>query len=60
MPLSDLDVYQQLVRAADELEQLSAQSNTLVGETALKTAAASVRGMATAVYEHSLSDDEQP
>lgn len=55
--LSDLDVYQHLIRAADELDQLSSQSTSLIGETALKTAAMSVRGMATAVYEHSLSDD---
>ncbi|MDB5452713.1 MAG: hypothetical protein JWO33_1291 [Caulobacteraceae bacterium] len=56
--LSDLDVYQHLVRAADELDQLAAQSTSLIGETALKTAAMSVKGMATAVYEHSLSDGE--
>jgi hypothetical protein len=55
--LSDLDVYQHLVRAADELDQLSAESTSLIGETALKTAAMSVRGMANAVYEHSLGDD---
>ena len=30
---------------------------TLIGETALKTAAQTVRGMASAVYEHSLADD---
>jgi hypothetical protein len=57
--LSDLDVYQHLVRSADELDQLAARSTSLVGETALKTAAMSVRGMATAVYEHSLSDDAE-
>lgn len=56
-PLSDLDVYQQLVRTADELDQLSGDSPSLIGQTALKTAALSVRGMATAVYEHSLSDE---
>jgi hypothetical protein len=55
--LSDLDVYQHLVRAADELDELAAQSTSLIGETALKTAAMSVRGMANAVYEHSLSGD---
>jgi hypothetical protein len=55
--LSDLDVYQHLVRAADELDQLAAESTSLIGETALKTAAMSVRGMANAVYEHSLVED---
>jgi hypothetical protein len=55
--LSDLDVYQHLVRAADELDQLAADSTSLIGETALKTAAMSVRGMANAVYEHGLGED---
>jgi hypothetical protein len=54
--LSDLDVYQQLTRVAAELEALAAMSGTLIGQTALKTAAQTVRGMANAVYEHSLSD----
>jgi hypothetical protein len=53
--LSDLDVYQHLTRVGDELDQLAALSGSLIGETALKTAAQTVRGMANAVYEHSLS-----
>lgn len=55
--LSDLDVYQRLAGAAELFEQWSAEAGTLVGEAALKTAAQTVRGMATAVYEHSLSHD---
>ncbi|WP_374470884.1 hypothetical protein [Phenylobacterium sp.] len=54
--LSDLDVYQHLTRVAAELETLAAASASLIGETALKTAAQTVRGMANAVYEHSLAD----
>ena len=57
--LSDLDVYQHLVRTADDLEQMAARTPSLIGETALKTAAQTVRGMATAVYEHSLSETEE-
>lgn len=53
--LSDLEVYQHLTRTAEELETLAARSATLIGDTALKTAAQTVRGMATAVYEHSLA-----
>jgi hypothetical protein len=53
--LSDLEVYQQLTGAAENLEQLAMMAATLIGETALKTAAQTVRGMANAVYEHSLS-----
>ncbi|HEY8617225.1 hypothetical protein [Phenylobacterium sp.] len=54
--LNDMDVYQHLTRVAGELESLAAISQTLIGETALKTAAQTVRGMANAVYEHSLAD----
>lgn len=54
--LSDLDVYQQLTRIAAELDALQAAAISLIGQTALNTAAKTVRGMAQAVYEHSLSD----
>lgn len=53
--LTDLEVYQHLTRTAEELEALAGRAASLVGDTALKTAAQTVRGMATAVYEHSLS-----
>lgn len=53
--LTDLEVYQHLTRTAEELESLAARGASLIGETALRTAAQTVRGMATAVYEHSLS-----
>ena len=55
--ISDLQVYQQLIATADALDGLSGVAATLIGETALKTAAQTVRGMASAVYEHSLADD---
>lgn len=57
---TDLEVYQHLTRTAEELEALAARSATLVGDTALRTAAQTVRGMATAVYEHSLSQPGDP
>ncbi|RAK58855.1 hypothetical protein DJ021_03085 [Phenylobacterium hankyongense] len=56
--LSDLEVYQRLTGMVEELERLAAESASLIGETALKTAATTLRGMASAVYEHSLSQDE--
>jgi hypothetical protein len=56
--LTDLEVYQRLVGAAEDLERLAEQGASLVGETALLTAAQSVRGMANAVYEHALSRDD--
>lgn len=53
--LSDLEVYQQLSGTADALDELAVMAASLIGETALKTAAQTVRGMAKAVYEHSLA-----
>jgi len=55
--LSDLDIYRELTLAADALDRLAAQAATFVGEAAAQTAASSVRGMAKAVYEHSLQED---
>ena len=53
--LSDLQVYQQLSGTAEALEELAGMAVSLIGETALKTAAQTVRGMAKAVYGHSLA-----
>ncbi|HEY8571801.1 hypothetical protein [Phenylobacterium sp.] len=55
--ITDLDVYQKLTATAEALEAVSLHAMSLVGETALKTAADTIRGMANAVYEHSLTDD---
>ena len=57
-PVSDIQVYQKLTAVADELEQMAVDGATLVGETALITAAATVRGMANAVYEHIMNEAE--
>jgi len=56
-PLSDLEVYQRLSALASELERLAEQGASLVGETALLTAAQSVRGMAKVIYEHVITQD---
>ena len=58
--VTDLEVYQQLAATADALDGLSQYAASLIGETALKTAAQTVRGMAKAVYEHSLSEASGP
>lgn len=52
---SDFDVYRRLSEVADEFETL-AETASLIGSTALTTAAATVRGMAAAIYEHALND----
>ena len=58
--ITDLQVYQQLSATADALDQVALYAASLVGETALKTAAHSVRGMAKAIYEASLAEDMGP
>jgi hypothetical protein len=55
-PTSDILVYQKLTAAADEFEQMAVDGATLVGEAALLTAAQTVRGMASAVYEHIMNE----
>jgi len=54
--VSDIAVYQKLTELADELDDIAARGATLVGEAALLTAARTVRGMASAVYKHIMSD----
>jgi hypothetical protein len=56
--VSDIAVYQKLTELADELDDMAAEGASLVGEAALSTAARTVRGMATAVYQHIMSDRE--
>jgi len=57
--VSDIAVYQKLSEIADELDQLASQGATVVGEGALDTAAKTVRGMASAVYRHIMSTDDE-
>lgn len=56
--VSDISVYQKLSAVADELDQLAARGASLIGDAALTTAARTVRGMASAVYEHIMADRE--
>lgn len=58
--VSDITVYQKLTEIADELDALAAGGATLVGDAALATAARTVRGMATVVYQHIMSDRDEP
>ncbi|WP_395670392.1 hypothetical protein [Phenylobacterium sp.] len=51
-PLTDHDVHRHLARIANELRQLAEASGSLVGETALRTAAQTVDGMAKVVRDH--------
>ena len=56
---SDLEIYQRFAAIADEFDQIAALGVSLIGGTALQTASRTLRGMATAIYEHSLSQPEQ-
>jgi len=56
--MNDRDVYQLLANVADELMGLSERAETLVGQTALQTAAATIAGTAKAIYEHMLGGEE--
>jgi hypothetical protein len=55
-PVSDIAIYQKLSAVADELDSMAAEGASLIGDAALTTAALTVRGMATAVYEHIMAD----
>jgi hypothetical protein len=54
-PVSDLEIYQRFTAIAEEFEQMAQRGVSLLGGTALSTASRSLRGMAEAVYEHSLA-----
>ena len=61
--ISDLEIYQRFTAIAEEFDQLYARSPSLIGGTALTTATRTLRGMAAAIYEHSLmvtDDDSLP
>jgi hypothetical protein len=55
---SDLEIYQRFTVIADEFDQLAARGVSLISGTALSTACRTLRGMAAAIYEHSLSQPE--
>ena len=57
--VSDIEVYQKLSEIADDLDAVAARGATLVGDAALTTAARTVRGMASAVYQHIVSDRDE-
>ena len=62
-PVSDLEIYQRLLTVAEEFERLTAQGASLIGGAALNTAGRSLRGMAQAIYDHSLAvpdEDSRP
>jgi hypothetical protein len=57
--VSDIAVYQKLSQVADELDLMAADGASLVGEAALLTAARTVRGMANAVYQRIMADNDE-
>ena len=58
--LSDLAVYQRLVTLSEELDGLAALCSSMVSEAAVQTAATTLRGMASAIYEHALNESGGP
>ena len=54
--VSDIEVYQKLTEIADDLDAMAARGATLVGNAALTTASRTMRGMASAIYQHVMSD----
>lgn len=57
-PVSDLEIYQRITAIADEFDLLTKRGASLIGGTALNTACRTLRGMAQAIYEHSLASSE--
>ena len=57
-PVSDIEIYQRFAAMADELDGLAKRGVSLIGGTALNTASRTLRGMAAAIYEHSLAASE--
>ena len=55
--MNDRDIYLKLAAMAEELTRLAAEAETLVGETALLHAAATIGGTAKAVYDHALGGE---
>lgn len=56
--MTDREIYETLGAMAQELMSLSEQAETLVGETSLRTAAATLAGTAKAIHDHVLSGGE--
>lgn len=57
--ISDLEIYQRFTALAAELDRMAARGPSLVGGAALNTAVRSLRGMASAIYEHSLAATDE-
>jgi hypothetical protein len=55
--MNDKDVYLKLAATAEELVKLAEEAESLVGRTALRTAANTLAGTAQAVYEHALGGE---
>lgn len=56
--MNDREIYETLGAMAQDLMDLSETAESLVGETALRTAAATLAGTAKAIHDHVLSGGE--
>src|SRR5262249_708300 len=54
--VTDIEVYQQLTEIADDLDLMGQRGPSLAGGADATTAARTVRGMASAVYQHIMAD----
>jgi hypothetical protein len=57
--VTDLEIYQRLTAMVEELDNMFARGPTFAGGAALNTASRTLRGMASALYEHSISSAEE-
>lgn len=55
--MNDREVCQLLANVAEELMTLSERAESLVGETALRTAASTIAGTAKAIHDHLLDGE---
>jgi hypothetical protein len=55
--VSDLEIYRRFTAMAEELDRIVQQGPSLAGGAALDTACRTLRGMAAALYEHSIGQD---
>jgi hypothetical protein len=55
--MTDREVYLKLSAIAEELFRMADDAETLVGQTGLQHAAATIAGTAKAIYDHALGGD---
>jgi hypothetical protein len=57
--VTDLEIYQRFTAMVEELDGLFARGASTAGGAALHTASRTLRGMASVLYEHCISNTEE-